>query len=753
MKLVDLYTNLLRGNLDEVFEEENLRLINDVTNGLLSKTHWSIHDIDDADTILRISNILYNNTDIAVLPLEDGVYDLLLEAYKVYNPNFQVGSNVVHFKLQGKGSSNTNNYVEAIISYPREVNDMIYTDTFIETGRNRWQTPFESHHENVTDRGRDTSHKYPKLVGTLDKCKFVTETDARKAFVDNDPKVKIFERDFIGKHMMMGLISPNVPISLVAEIKYDGLSVEAEVNNKIISARTRGDLDADLATDLTDILYGYRFPNNLAEDQVFGMKFEAIITKDDLISFQNETGKVYKNMRTAIAGIIGSANARDYIKYITLVPLATSLEFNNRIEELEFMNRYFAVKEPNRYKILSGYYGDVIYQVKLFTEEADYFRSYMPFAYDGVVISYLDKYIIESLGRENHINKYSIAIKFNAMVRQTRFRGYQYTVGKNGVITPMIMFDPVEFNGTIHNLASGHSYERFKMLSLKYNDIIDVTYVNDVMPYVSVHVCEENDNNPRPIVEFTDYCPSCGSVLSETISGKSILCTNPNCPGRGIARMTDMLKKINFKDFSEATVIELGITSFTDLLSIDESRLRLLGEVNCRKFMDRVNELKTKKTYDYNIIGALGFTDIAIKSWKLILNKIRIEEILNLPDDEIAEKLSKIKGIGNASIATIINERVSFMQDILTISKMNNVVRSYNVVDNTKKIVFTGFRDESLQSKLSELGYYVSDGGVTKDTSILLIPHQNFSSSKVDRALKYGIQIETVTDFLMRLSV
>ena len=129
------------------------------------------------------------------------------------------------------------------------------------------------------------------------------------------------------------------------------------------------------------------------------------------------------------------------------------------------------------------------------------------------------------------------------MVRSTRFRGYQYTVGKNGVITPMIMFDPVEFNGTVHNLASGHSYERFKALSLRYNDIIDVTYVNDVMPYVSRHDCVENDNNPRPMEDFIDNCPACGTLLVESYSGKSVSCPNPKCIGRGIARMADMLKK------------------------------------------------------------------------------------------------------------------------------------------------------------------------------------------------------------------
>ena len=38
MILRDLYTTLLRGSLDNVFEDENLRLINEWTTVLLNKT-------------------------------------------------------------------------------------------------------------------------------------------------------------------------------------------------------------------------------------------------------------------------------------------------------------------------------------------------------------------------------------------------------------------------------------------------------------------------------------------------------------------------------------------------------------------------------------------------------------------------------------------------------------------------------------------------------------------------------------------
>ena len=37
-------------------------------------------DVNDLGLLLNICNILYNNTDMDPLPIEDGVYDLLLEA-------------------------------------------------------------------------------------------------------------------------------------------------------------------------------------------------------------------------------------------------------------------------------------------------------------------------------------------------------------------------------------------------------------------------------------------------------------------------------------------------------------------------------------------------------------------------------------------------------------------------------------------------------------------------------------------------
>ena len=137
-----------------------------------------------------------------------------------------------------------------------------------------------------------------------------------------------------------------------------------------------------------------------------------------------------------------------------------------------------------------------------------------------------------------------MAVKFDPLEKQTIVRGITYEVAQHGQVTPMIHYDPVEFIGTIHTKSTGSSLKRFNELDLKYGDYINVTYVNDVMPYVSRVECQHNRDNPEPVCQIITQCPICGSNLVVSDSGKSLLCPNINCQGRGLQRMVNMFAKI-----------------------------------------------------------------------------------------------------------------------------------------------------------------------------------------------------------------
>lgn len=747
-RLFNIEKELQKGNIKMLTNEEII-FINEITTALLISREHSVMQITQMGIIVKISNILYNNTDRIILPLEDGVYDLLSVLYKRYNPNYQVGAEPISFEASKNISivDKIDKLINPIIKMDEDIimNSLFIADDLMITPDMTLDdmliTPIVFG-ENIEKRIINTPHIYPELVGTLDKCKFVLNSQAIERGVFDDSNVQIFERDFIQKHLELGIIYPNETFTMIAELKYDGISIEAEVSNKIHSARSRGDTNNDIATDLTPILGGYRFKhaNGIPDDEIFGMKFEAIMDKHDLQRISIVRNKEYKNCRNAIIGLFSSSNAALYKDYITLIPLATSLHLD-RVEEIEFMNKFYHSGEYLRYAVLEGTYIEILFQVKRFLEEAEYMREAMPFLYDGIVISYRDNEKIEKLGRENSVNKYSMAIKFNPIKKQTIFTGYLYSVGQDGVITPMIFYNPVEFYGTIHNKSSGHSFARFKELNLAIGDIIDVEYVNDVMPYVTKPDNSYNAYNSASPEEFISTCPSCNTILKISESGKSMICTNMYCPERNIARMTSMLQKLNLKDFSEETLKEINTVSLSELFSLTKKDVEQLGPNNSQLFIDRINDLKNNPIYDYQIIGALGFTGIAIEKWKLILNKISISDIVNLNDQELKMKLVKVKGIGPTTSDIICNEREFFKNDLNTILGMQNLKYSIGVKFG-KNIRYTGVRDKKLTEYLNGMGHNVSEAsGITKSTDILLIPEEGFTNEKTRSVGPYTIII------------
>lgn len=739
-KLNLILGNLLNGDLS-VLSADNIILVSNEAVRLMEKPELDDVDVMCASMIISISQIVYNNTDRSVLFLDDGVYDLLLEKYKTYQKNFQVGAPVVKFNQDGEAVKEKE-YIEPMTFIPepqRFVEDSLYyTDLmktpkldhrlFMEIDRNSGRT--------ISKRNVNVPHMYPKLVGSLDKCKFTLNKEALERDAFDDPKVQIFERDFLGKHLQMGLIDMNTPFELIAELKYDGVSVEADVTDEILSARSRGDANNDIAADLSEILKGYKFPYAapVPENEAFGMKFEAIITYANLDKMARLRGHSYKNSRNGVIGLLGSSDAYDYRDLITLVPLATSIEGIDRVTEIEFLNKYYHSGEYLRYSILSGTYTQVLYQVYRFVKEAEVMRNVLPFMYDGVVISYRDPKIIEALGRENSINKYSIAIKFNTLVREAIFTGYTYTIGQDGIVTPMIHYTPVEFYGTIHTKSSGHSYKRFMDLGLAIGDIIQVEYTNDVMPYVTKPEVQSNFTNPNPPELFPEVCPYCGARIIVNESGKSAICPNKDCPERTISKMANMMSKLNLKDFGEETFRFLGTKSLSQLLNYTYEDVKELGPLTAEKLLMRINEIKNTPMYDYKLMGSIGFTGIAVETWKKILNVVPLISIAVETDDRLYQKLIAIRGIGDVTANTIVKERHDLYSDISEIINLTNIILTYGFKDG-KIIRFTGCRpSEDLYDYLTNKGCDArGDAGVTKSTDILVVPYNGFTSSKTSK--------------------
>lgn len=745
MTLEQIISNLLQANLNAALD--NKAIINDYISQVIDKQNLDNEDLKILDQLVHIGNLVYNNSDLDddMQPIENGIYDILLEKCKRYIPDFRVGAEPINFNQQTSMTPSID-AVPLITFVDIDKENSLYIDDILDNGPmytlRDMQRPLVSFAYESGKKYRDTLHSNPELVGTLDACKYVLNYQAIEKDAFEDPKVRIFERDFLHDHLKRGLINYTDPIKIMLELKYDGTSVVVSiVDGMVVKAESRGDTKTNMTTDLTPILYGYTFPH-LPKKVNLDCKCEAIMTYKDLYYYNLERGKDYKNCRSAINGVFSLNEGYLYQKYITLIPLKIAsssvvpesvIEPIDRLTEIEFMNKYLRKGEILRHTYIEGTYTEILFMIKKFVEEAEYVRDIMPFMYDGVVVSYVDEDIISALGRENSINKYSVAIKFNALKKQTIFRGYTFTIGQDGTVTPMAHYNPVEFFGTIHTKSSVSSFNRFTNLSLKEGDIIEVEYVHDVMPYVTKPDLDVNNNNTNPIIPFISNCPSCDSILQLSTSGKSSKCMNLECPERNIQRISNMMAKLDIKDFAESNMEKIDIYNLTDLLHLNVDDIKSLGELTANSFIERMNNLSKEAIYDFIIVGALGFTGIAQDTWKKIFNVYTLNEILSMYNNNtLSNSLSSIKGIGPITIDTICKEFNFFYRDLMTISKMTNIIDSKGLV--RKKIRLTGFRDRELIKELNELGYDASDGSVTKDTHILLVPVEGHTSSKTKAA-------------------
>ena len=761
MTINEIFNQLLLGN-GSIITSENIRFLNSRAMELYNSEELNQNQIQELKELLMSCNILYNRTDLSLLPIEDGFYDLLLEKYKKYDSHFQVGSQIVELRnLIENDLENPKKIAESPIIFEKpvernEVQEYMRRE-IMRIGKpsaidkyDYSESPIEYIQSPISKRSHNTAHNHPDLVGTLDKAKFVLIKDAIDTGVINDPNVKILERDFFHDHIKKGIIDPNQEIEIVAELKYDGISVEADCGLEVFSARTRGDTGIGEAADITPILKGYVFKHAgiMIGEKPIGVKFEAIMTKNNLRKFNELRGRNYSNCRTAIVGLFGASDAYLFRDLITLVPLAIDRNdvpmIKNRLEEIEFANQIFRSHgEPLRYAYFKGTLTEILYYIKAFWDEAKIARDYLDFMYDGIVISYLDENIRHTLGRKNYINKYSMAVKFDPEEKQTIFRGYTYEVGQHGQITPMIHYDPIEFFGTIHTKSTGSSYARFQDLGLKYGDIINVKYMNDVMPYVSRLDCKHNRENQNPLEKFIDYCPICKSKLIFSDSGKTVICPNMECPGRSIQRMVNMFAKLNIKGFSEASFSALKKNHLYEIVSLSEDYLvQVLGTADGTKFKESINQLITNPLQDYIIMGALGFTSIAHKKWKAILEKIRLIDLyhLYLKSGKDINRFNfllnqTLSSIGPITLGTIAKEFGFFEMDIECILSWGNLVDSYGKNSSYKmQIRFTGIRNKQLSELLCNAGYDADDSSSAgKNTDILLVPYEGFVSSKVKK--------------------
>ena len=99
-ELAFVYNQLVNGNTD-VLNFDLFDRMSKAANAYINNPVWSKQDVITVLHMLNISDILYNNSSINILPLDDGLYDQLLILFKQYEDDkvfYTPGAARVKFK-------------------------------------------------------------------------------------------------------------------------------------------------------------------------------------------------------------------------------------------------------------------------------------------------------------------------------------------------------------------------------------------------------------------------------------------------------------------------------------------------------------------------------------------------------------------------------------------------------------------------------------------------------------------------------
>ena len=610
-------------------------------------------------------------------------------------------------------------------------------------------------------------HKYPELVGTLDKLHFIYEKDIPEK--DSRHSLEEWIKSVISKCNNANIKIPKIVTS--NGFKYDGLSVVVECEkDKVVNAVTRRSTEENIGLDVSHIFKECKDVKELFDDQLpediynynYGVKTECMMTSDQFDKFKELVPKPPKHRRSAASMIINTLEESydpAWLAYLSIPVLQISVD--HKLENSEDWLYVGVMNERHMYINLEVSYGTQQGFI-IDTNKSDGIDNYLDtidtiinpilqeyskdlgVPIDGNVITIMNPEIINLLGRKGSINKFQAAFKFPAGVAKTTLIDVDFQVGPiAGNITPVAKVKPIEIGGaTIENVGLSN-YSKLERLDLHVGDEVMIKY--DIVPKLyKDETCKTLKTNK---IIAPCNCPVCNEPLD--MSSEIVRCTNRDCESKLSGRITNYLNKLGIDGIGLNTVIDLiklgVIHSIPDLYRLYEHRDVIVNAPGYgdKSYTNMVSAINSKLVvYPHELLGSLGIPDIGRRIMKKVCKEIAIGELLS-DNPDVVIKMTSISGIGDKTaekICTGILRNRDIIDDLMKFLSLKPYEEDI-VPDHV--ILFTKVRDKSFEEFLKTKCNCEIASSLTKNVDILIAGGE---SNKVKTAKERGIRIMTLEE-------
>ena len=548
------------------------------------------------------------------------------------------------------------------------------------------------------------------------------------------------------------------------EPKFDGIGISLTYEDGVLTkAVTRGDGEVgEVVTE--NIKTISKIPQKLTFNvpKVIELRGEIFFNLDDFDSInkniQKEGGKTFINPRNAAAGTLRNLDV-GIVKQRPLNIFLYALGGTSNDFSIDSHQDFIAFLEKNKLPtndLIS--FGDAVKAASSVKKILDS-RETLNYEIDGAVVKVNDINLQEKLGFVSKAPRWAVAWKFPASEKFSKVNDILFSVGRTGIVTPYATIEPVLISGANISNVTLHNLDELKRLDIKVNDTVLVKRAGDVIPQITKVNQEIRDGSERPVT-VPEFCPSCGSELSE--DGPFLRChAGMNCPAQlfgyfehFVSRKAMNIDGLGYK--INTHLINLGyVKKVADLFKLErhETELKSLegfGEKSIDNLFASINNARKPKLETF--INALGIPEVGETTASSLARHFK--EFQSLRSASL-DDLLQLDSIGEVVAKNIIeffkNDPVG-IDDLLDQIEIENYVASADSHLDGVRIVITGSFTEFSRDELKDI--IKSKGGipsssVSANTNYLIYGEK--AGSKFKKATELGVELvdETkIKDFL-----
>jgi DNA ligase (NAD+) len=547
----------------------------------------------------------------------------------------------------------------------------------------------------------------------------------------------------------------------VVSDKLDGASAMVVYDAKgcLQIAYSRGDgiQGADITRHMTEVRTCPKLINNSVSKSLAGKPL--VVRGENIISVPNfqraktavlrSNGKPYKNPRNMVSGMMNASSnpipAYMFVDFIAYEIVGSELSKKEQLHLLDDLGFLVVSWEDWRFDNID----DDLMAAHIKTRKH---RS--PYELDGIVFD------VESAEKRAAMNptrstlnpaymfKYKITDESN--VAYAICRDVEINLSKHGYLKPRISIEPVDLVGVTVSWATGFNMKFIRDHKIGPGATVKIARMGDVIPNVVAITRPMTTNNEQYEDWFNAKIAEYGETYWTETGVDLVLQNTSNNATVKYEQLVDFFNAVDAPHLGEGNLQKIFDMGFETPESVIQLTTEDLGSILNSIIMGKkiFVGLREKLTNIplYKLMGshpAFG-RGVGVRKMKLLYDAFK-------GDMSLCESFSRIVDVPGFEEKTAIKIQNGYQPFLNFLAEVEGLISiaPYEAPKEGKftgvAVVFTNFRDKSLESQIVNAGGKVGSA-VSGKTGLVVTPDPNGSSGKLNKARELGIKIINIDE-------